>query len=134
MIVAAAIIREGHQVTEDELKEHCRQHLARYQVPKRIYLVGIYTDQAGWLLVDVEHYEQGFFTGGPVLLTKTPIISPFQGSRHGFWYPEAAAYSITPWGGINDFSRTLWLGRQPPSELPDDTTEAKSFRLSEILK
>lgn len=102
--------------------------------PKRIYHVGIYTDQAGWLQIDLEHYEQGFFTGGPVLLTKTPIISPFQGSRHGFWYPEAAAYSKAPWGGINDFSRTLWLGRQPQSELPNDTTEAKSFRLSEIRK
>ena len=101
--------------------------------PKRIYLVGIYTDQAGWLLIDLENYKQGFFTGGPVLLTKTPIIAPFEGSRHGFWYPQAAAYSKTSWG-VDGFSRTRWLGRQPPSDLPDDTTEAKTFPLSEICK
>ena len=102
--------------------------------PRRIYLVGIYTDQTGWLLIDLENYKQGFFTGGPVLLTKTPIIGPFEGSRHRFWYPEAAAYSPAPWGGVTAFSRTSWLGRQTPSELPNDTTEAKSFPLSEICK
>lgn len=102
--------------------------------PRKIYLVGIYTDQAGWLLVDIENYEEGYFTGGPVLLTKTPIISPFEGSMHEFWLPQAAAYSGAPWGGVWTFSRTKWLGRQPPSELPTDTTEAKSFPLSEIYK
>lgn len=38
-VMAAVILKEGHDVTEDELKEHCRRHLARYQVPKRIVFV-----------------------------------------------------------------------------------------------
>ena len=102
--------------------------------PRGIYLVGIYTDQAGWLLVDLENYEEGYFTGGPVLLTKVPIISPFKGSRHQFWYPQGAAYSKNEWFGISSLSRTVWLGRQLPSCLPMNTTEANSSPLSEVVK
>lgn len=48
MIMAAAIIREGHQVSEDELKEHCRKYVARYQVPKRIYFVKEFPRHPVW--------------------------------------------------------------------------------------
>jgi acyl-CoA synthetase (AMP-forming)/AMP-acid ligase II len=47
-IIAAVIIKEGHQVTEDELKEHCRRHLARYQVPKRILFVKEFPRHPVW--------------------------------------------------------------------------------------
>jgi acyl-CoA synthetase (AMP-forming)/AMP-acid ligase II len=48
MIMAAVIIREDHQVTEDELKEYCRKHLARYQVPKKIYFVKEFPRHPVW--------------------------------------------------------------------------------------
>jgi acyl-CoA synthetase (AMP-forming)/AMP-acid ligase II len=48
MIMAAVIIEEGYQVTEDELKEHCRKHLARYQVPKRILFVKEFPRHPVW--------------------------------------------------------------------------------------
>jgi acyl-CoA synthetase (AMP-forming)/AMP-acid ligase II len=48
MIIAAVVIKEGHQVTEDELKEHCRKHLARYQVPKRIFFVKEFPRHPVW--------------------------------------------------------------------------------------
>ena len=47
-IIAAVIVKEGHQVTEDELKEHCRKDLARYQVPKRIYFVKEFPRHPVW--------------------------------------------------------------------------------------
>jgi fatty-acyl-CoA synthase len=47
-VMAAVIIKEGHQLTEDELKEHCRKHLARYQVPKRIFFVKEFPRHAVW--------------------------------------------------------------------------------------
>jgi long-chain acyl-CoA synthetase len=47
-IIAAVIIKEGHQVTEDELKEHCRRHLARYQVPKRILFIKEFPRHPVW--------------------------------------------------------------------------------------
>jgi hypothetical protein len=101
--------------------------------PKQIHLVGIYTDQEGWLLVDLENCEKGYFSGGPVLLTKVPLISPFEGSRHQFWYPEGAAYSKNCWSSIFCLSETQWLGRQEPSDLTN-TTEARSFPLQELDK
>ena len=48
MIMAAAIIREGHEATEDELKEYCRKYLARYQVPKRIFFVKDFPRHPVW--------------------------------------------------------------------------------------
>jgi acyl-CoA synthetase (AMP-forming)/AMP-acid ligase II len=48
MIIAAVIIEEGHQVTEEGLKEYCRKHLARYQVHKRIYFVKEFPRHPVW--------------------------------------------------------------------------------------
>ncbi len=99
--------------------------------PKKIYLIGIYTDQAGWLLVDIENHQDGYFSKSPVLLTKTPIISPFEGSSHKFWNPKAAAYSKGGWSEVSGISWTEWLGRLSPDELPTDSTEAKTCLLME---
>jgi acyl-CoA synthetase (AMP-forming)/AMP-acid ligase II len=48
MILAAVILKEGYQLTEDELKEYCRIHLARYQIPKRIYFVEEFPRHPVW--------------------------------------------------------------------------------------
>lgn len=48
MIMAAVIIKEGYQVTEEELKEHCRKYLARYQVPKNIFFVEDFPRHPVW--------------------------------------------------------------------------------------
>jgi acyl-CoA synthetase (AMP-forming)/AMP-acid ligase II len=48
MIMAAVVIREGYEATEDALKEHCRKHLARYQVPKRIFFVKDFPRHPVW--------------------------------------------------------------------------------------
>jgi long-chain acyl-CoA synthetase len=38
-VTAAISLREGRDVTEDEIKEHCRKYLAGYQVPKKIHIM-----------------------------------------------------------------------------------------------
>jgi len=48
MIVAAVILKQGAQSSEEELKEHCRQHLARFQVPKRILFVKEFPRHPVW--------------------------------------------------------------------------------------
>ena len=60
MIMAAIIIKEGYHVTEDELKEHCRKHLARYQVPKRIVFVGDFPRHPVWKRVLKKELAQKF--------------------------------------------------------------------------
>jgi len=48
MIMAAVIIKEGYQVTEEELKEYCRKYLARYQVPKNVFFVKEFPRHPVW--------------------------------------------------------------------------------------
>jgi len=48
IIMAAAILREGHEVTEDELKEYCRRHVARYEVPKKFFFVEDFPRHPVW--------------------------------------------------------------------------------------
>ena len=36
VVTAVTSMKPGHIVTEDEVKEHCRKHLAAFQVPKSI--------------------------------------------------------------------------------------------------
>lgn len=48
MIVAAVIIKEGAHVSEEELKEHCRKHLAGFQVPKRIIFMKEFPRHPVW--------------------------------------------------------------------------------------
>ena len=37
---AVLVLREGATVTEAELLEHCRAHLARYKIPKHVEFRG----------------------------------------------------------------------------------------------
>jgi fatty-acyl-CoA synthase len=48
MIVAAVILKNGAQLSEEELKDHCRQHLAGFQVPKRILFVKEFPRHPVW--------------------------------------------------------------------------------------
>jgi acyl-CoA synthetase (AMP-forming)/AMP-acid ligase II len=36
LVVALVVVADGHQVDEDELRDHCRTKLAGYKVPKRV--------------------------------------------------------------------------------------------------
>ena len=38
-VAAAVVLQESQQATESELIKHCREHLAEYKCPKKIYLV-----------------------------------------------------------------------------------------------
>jgi acyl-CoA synthetase (AMP-forming)/AMP-acid ligase II len=38
-VAAAVVLQETQQATESELIKHCREHLAEYKCPKKIYLV-----------------------------------------------------------------------------------------------
>src|SRR5271165_4165307 len=38
-VAAAVVLHERHGATESELVKHCREHLAEYKCPKKIYLV-----------------------------------------------------------------------------------------------
>jgi hypothetical protein len=100
--------------------------------PRGLFLVGTYTDQSGWMLVDLRQPRAGYVTGGDVLLTKLPLIGSFQASRHDFWYPEAAAFTSNPWG-VSALSDTTWAG-DDPGTVPTDTTDARSVPLSAVCE
>jgi acyl-CoA synthetase (AMP-forming)/AMP-acid ligase II len=48
VIVAAVILRKGQSISEEELKDHCRKYLARYQVPKKIHFVNDFPRHPVW--------------------------------------------------------------------------------------
>jgi fatty-acyl-CoA synthase/long-chain acyl-CoA synthetase len=48
MIVAAVIPEQGAQVSEEELKNLCRQHLAGFQVPKKIFFLDEFPRHPVW--------------------------------------------------------------------------------------
>jgi hypothetical protein len=98
-----------------------------------IYLVGTYTDQAGWILMNVERPDEGWFTGGPPLVSLAPLLGGSSASQHGFWYPASAAYSNTEWAGVNAFSTTEWRGRST-SKTAVNTTEARTIPLAEMCR
>jgi fatty-acyl-CoA synthase len=56
--MAAVILKEGHEAIEDELKEHFRIHLARYQVPKRIVFVKEFPRHPVWKRVSKKELIQ----------------------------------------------------------------------------
>jgi hypothetical protein len=95
-----------------------------------IFLVGTWVDGLGWILVDVDRPGDGWFSGGPPLLTMAPLLGQFSAGRHGFWYPEGAAYNQGQWG-VSEISGTEWRGRLTPDKLPTDTTEARVISLAE---
>jgi hypothetical protein len=97
---------------------------------RQIHLVGTYTDQAGWIVLDIERPEDGWSSGGPALVTKAPLLGRFAASGHDFWLPQGGAYANTGWG-LSPLSSTEWRGRLDSTGHPTDTTEARSLRLSE---
>jgi hypothetical protein len=101
---------------------------------RRIYLVGTYVDRLGWILVDVERGEDGWFSGGPPLITRAPLLGRFAAAPHGFWYPQGAAYHNSDWGGVSRLSGTVWYGRLTADQKVTDTTEARSFPLAEVCR
>ena len=102
-----------------ELKIPCFAFTAATDQTKHI--VGTFSDHTGWIFFDLDKPEKGFFNDPPVLLTMVPLISPFKGSQHDYWYPEAAAYS-----GTYAFSSTKW-GKEHKDE---NVTLAKTFNLN----
>jgi hypothetical protein len=101
---------------------------------RRSYLVGTYTDQTGWILLDVERPNEGWTSGGPPLVTMAPLLGEFAASQHGFWYPQGAAYADEQWVGVSSLSNTEWRDGSVPQEQPTDTTEATTLRLSEVCR
>jgi hypothetical protein len=93
------------------------------------HIVGTFSDQTGWIFCDLDNPEKGFFTEAPVLLTLAPLISGFDGSRHNYWYPEAAAYHSSGWG-INCFSYTKW----GDEKIESDVTITRTFNLDSVEK
>jgi hypothetical protein len=100
----------------------------------RSTLVGTYTDQAGWILADVERPNEGWTSGGPPLVTMAPLLGAFSASQHGFWYPQGAAYANQGWSGVSTLSSTQWRDASAPGKDPTDTTEARTLRLSEVCR
>jgi hypothetical protein len=99
----------------------------------KIYLVGTYLDGVGWIFMDVERPAEGWFTGGPALLTMAPVLGGFSASQHDFWSPAGAAYTKEQWG-FTTLSSTQWRATLRDKGAPTDTTEARSIRLSEACR
>jgi hypothetical protein len=99
----------------------------------RKYLVGTWVDELGWVLLDLQEPETGWFSGGPPLVTVAPTLGGFEAASHDFWGPQAAAYAKES-RGVQAISRTEWRGRENPAKTPTDTTEARSVPLSEVCK
>jgi hypothetical protein len=98
-----------------------------------VYLIGTYTDREGWILLDIDHLEEGWFTGGAPLLTMAPQLGGFEAAQHDFWYPQGAAYNKSQWG-VSTVSGTRWRGLVENNAGPTDTTEARALRLSEACR
>jgi hypothetical protein len=98
----------------------------------RTYLVGTWVDGSGWILMDVERPSDGWFTGGPPLVTMAPLLSGFVASQHGFWSPAAAAYGESGWG-VQTISATEWQGDVAPGKR-SDTTAARAMPLEDACR
>jgi hypothetical protein len=98
----------------------------------RTYLVGTWVDGVGWVLLDLERPADGWFTGGPALVTMAPLLSGFDASQHGFWSPVAAAYGESGWG-VQTISATEWQGDVAPGKRTDTTT-AQAMPLEDVCR
>jgi len=97
------------------------------------HLVGTFVDGAGWAFMDVERPGDGWFTGGPPLITMAPVLGGFAASPHDLWSPEAGAYTPNQWQGVGTLSSTQWKDRLPAGP-PTDTTEARVLRLADVCR
>lgn len=98
----------------------------------KIHLVGTYVDGPGWIFMDVERPADDWSTGGPPLLTMTPVLGGFSATRHNFWSPEGGAYASTDWG-VSAVSTTQWQAQVAPGT-KTDTTEARFVPLTEACR
>lgn len=96
---------------------------------KESYIVGAFSDPNGWIYYDLAQPQKGFFTDPPVLLTRAPLISDFEGGQHGFWFANAAAYHHSPWG-VSSFSGTDWGNVEEDT----DITLAQTYDLNDWSK
>jgi len=100
--------------------------------PRPARLVGTYTDQEGWLFLDLERVGAGYFSGGDVLTTRVPIIGNFGASLESFWNPAGAAYAASSWSGLSSFSQTEWA--REGAEPARNTTTTRSVPLVEACR
>jgi len=95
---------------------------------RRTRLLTVHFAETGWVHVDLRKPEDGYFRGGPVLLTRLPLGAPFPASRHNLWSPHGGAYTqLAPFGSdeISPFSRTLWdPGPEAGAAIPERTEHA----------
>jgi acyl-CoA synthetase (AMP-forming)/AMP-acid ligase II len=61
-VVAVVVLADGAQVTQEELIEHCRAHIASYKKPSRVEVVDELPKQ-GWA-VDYDALDERFGGGG----------------------------------------------------------------------
>lgn len=102
--------------------------------PESSYLVAVWEDSLGWISLDVKRPEQGWFSGGPGLLTKAPLIVEFDTSNHGFWYAGAQAHSpdSSYFSSYLAIAHTDWQQYRGDTEQRAGLTRARSFPLSEM--
>jgi hypothetical protein len=99
----------------------------------QLHLVGTYVDGIGWIMLDIDRPDRGWFTGGAPLLTMAPLVGGFAASSHDLWYPNAAVYSQQDWG-LTTLSHTEWKGSLEPGAQRTDTTDAGSYSLEELCQ
>ncbi len=97
--------------------------------PTRMYLAGTYVDRMGWITVDVNDPDRGFWSGGSPIVTVAPLPATFGASQHGFWYASAAAYGGSRFGQTSPMSVTRWSTK--PSDT-DDVTVPSSVALAAV--
>jgi hypothetical protein len=99
----------------------------------QLHLVGTYVDGIGWVMLDIDRPDDGWFAGGAPLITMAPLVGGFAASSHDLWYPNAAVYSQEDWG-MTTLSRTEWMRSLEPSAKRTDTTDARSYPLEELCR
>ncbi len=89
--------------------------------PEKNRIIGMFSDQTGWIYFDFARPDKGFFSDPPVLLTQAPLFTDFDASISGFWGAAAAAYGESEyWGGASPLSYTNW-GKPRKEKMPDFT-------------
>ncbi len=93
------------------------------------YIVTLFTDQTGWLFINLENDESDYSPQAPVLITRVPLVTSFEGASHDFWYPKGAVVEANnQW--IYATSQTEW---QRPDKDNPNVTRAVTNQLSETL-
>jgi hypothetical protein len=97
--------------------------------PKHSRLVATWVDGKGWIQADVSAAEGGFFSGGPALVAKAPMVGRFEAALETGWIPAGAAFQ----GG--DFGTQALSSTEAAPEAPDkDTTSTWSRPLRDVCR